>query len=42
MGDVLLPLSEKIKEQVNFERVIIVPFSTGAKTARLSSEQTLK
>jgi hypothetical protein len=27
VDEVLLPLFEKIKEQVNFERVIIVPFS---------------
>jgi fatty-acyl-CoA synthase len=27
VDDVLLPLFEKIKEQVNFERIIIVPFS---------------
>jgi fatty-acyl-CoA synthase len=26
VDDVLLPLFEKIKEQVNFERVIVVPF----------------
>jgi hypothetical protein len=27
VDEVLLPLFEKIKEQVNFERVVIVPFS---------------